>query len=397
MEGIKMTGSIYFRGRARGWAYQIFLGRDTSGKQRRVVASGFRTKKEAAAALRERIRELEEQTALTTGEPRTLRQVVLNFITQAERRLGRKTVERYRQMLPYFHAGLMETPVSEITTLMLEREYWRLRESGGRRRKTGDARPLSAKTVRGMAGLISAALNDAVRLGLIRSSPASAVKLPPTENKERRSLSPEELERYFAAAAGHWIEPILRLAAATGMRRGELLTLLWSDVDFAAGTITVSKSLEQTKAGLRVKETKTRTTRVIRIGPSAVEALRLQHALQDSWRRELGSDYRDQGLVFSAPDGGFLKPDTTTAEACRVAAKAGLKGVGLHTLRHTHGSMLLSAGVPLPTVSKRLGHANPNITAAVYAHALPSDEERAAEAFERVIRKVAEPRPERIQ
>jgi integrase len=392
-----MTGSIYFRGRARGWAYQIYLGRDASGKQLRVVGSGFRTKKEAAVAMRERIRELEEQAALTAGEPRTLRQVVLNFLADAERRLGKKTVERYRQMLPYFHAGLMETPVSEITTLLLEREYWRLRESGGRRRRTGEARPLSAKTVRGMAGLISAALNDAVRLGLIRSSPAGAVKLPPAENKERRSLSPEELERYFAAAAGHWIEPILRLAASTGMRRGEILALTWQDVDFAAGTITVSKSLEQTKAGLRVKETKTRTTRVIRIGPSAVEALRLQRALQDEWRRELGPDYIDQGLVFSAPDGGFLKPDSITAEACRIAERAGLKGVGLHALRHTHGSMLLSAGVPLPTVSKRLGHANPNITAAVYSHALPSDEERAAEAFEHVIRKVAEPRPERIQ
>jgi len=300
-------------------------------------------------------------------------------------------------MVPYFDAGLMETPVSEITTLMLEREYWRLRESGGRRRKAGDASSLAAKTVRGMAGLISAALNDAVRLGLIRSSPAGAVKLPPTENKERRSLTPEELESYFAAAAGHWVEPILRLAAATGMRRGELLALTWSDINFSAGTITVSKSLEQTRAGLRIKETKTRTTRVIRIGPSAVEALRLQRSLQDEWRRELGPDYRDHGLVFSAPDGGFLKPDTTTAEACRVAARAGLKGVGLHALRHTHGSMLLSAGLPLPAVSKRLGHANPNITAAVYSHALPSDEERAAEAFERVIRKVAEPRTEKIQ
>jgi len=59
--------------------------------------------------------------------------------------------------------------------------------------------------------------------------------------------------------------------------------------------------------------------------------------------------------------------------------------------------MLLSASLPLPAVSKRLGHANPNITAAVYSHALPSDEERAAEAFERVIRKGAELRPERIQ
>ncbi len=395
-----MTGSVFQRDRRRGWAYQIFLGRDEQGKQRRITASGFPTKREAAAALRERIRELEERAVLTSGEPRTLRQVILTYLQDAERRLAPKTVERYRYMLPYFDPQFLETPVAEVTTLMLEREYWRLRERGGRKRKTGEPRPLSAKTVRHMAGLVSAALNDAVRLGILRASPASAVKLPPATTTERRSLSPEELERYFAAAAGHWIEPVLRLAAATGCRRGELLALTWSDVDFAAGKITISKSLEQTKAGLRIKETKTRAVRVIRIGPSALDALRLQRALQDEWCRELGPDYRDQGLVFAAPDGSFLKPDTVTTEACRIALKAGLKGVGLHTLRHTHGSMLLSAGVPLPAVSKRLGHANPNITAAVYAHALPSDEERAAEAWERAItvpKSTSVQPPERVQ
>lgn len=380
-----MTGSLYNRGKSRGWAYQIYLGRDESGKQRRITKSGFPSKRAAADALRQHLVELGERAAAAPGAAATLGQILRLFLESAARRLSPKTIERYRTMVPYFDEGLLDTPVSEISTLMLEREYWRLREKGGHHRRTGEPRPLSAKTVRHMAGLVSAALNDAVRLGFLRSSPAAAVKLPPLENTERRSLNHRELECYFAAAAGHWMEPILRLAAATGARRGELLALTWSDCNLEQGILTISKSLEQTRAGLRVKETKTRQVRRIRIGPSAVQVLLEQRARNQEWRQAMGPDYRDQGLVFAGPDGGHLRPDTVTAEACRIARKAGLRGVGLHTLRHTHGSMLLSAGVPLPAVSKRLGHANANITAAIYSHALPQDEDRAVEAWERCV------------
>lgn len=387
-----MTGSLYNRGKSRGWAYQIYLGRDESGKQRRITKSGFPSKRAAADALRKHLVDLGERAAAAPGAAATLGQILRLFLESAARRLSPKTIERYRSMTPYFDEGLLDTPVSEISTLMLEREYWRLREKGGRHRRTGEPRPLSAKTVRHMAGLVSAALNDAVRLGFLRSSPAVAVKLPPLGNTERPSLNHRELECYLAAAAGHWMEPILRLAASTGARRGELLALTWSDCNLEQGILTISKSLEQTRAGLRVKETKTRQVRRIRIGPSAVQVLLEQKARNEEWRQAMGPDYRDQGLVFAGPDGGHLRPDTVTAEACRIARKAGLRGVGLHTLRHAHGSMLLSAGVPLPAVSKRLGHANPNITAAIYSHALPQDEERAVEAWERSI---AAAQPER--
>lgn len=389
-----MTGSVYNRGSRRGWAYQIFLGRDETGRQRRITKSGFRTRREAQAALHERLTELLKTPAPAEppnpGESITLRRILDVFFEGAARRIAPKTLERYRYMVPYFHEALLEAPVAELTTMTLEREYWRLRESGGRHRRTRQARPLSARTVRNMAGLVSAALNDAVRLGLIAANPAAAVRLPPTENVERRSLDAAELKRYLAAAAGHWIEPLLRVAAATGCRRGELLALTWDDIDLEAGVITISKSLEQTRAGLRLKETKTRQVRRIRIGASTIEALLEQRARNEEWRAAVGPGYRDAGIVFAAPDGGHLRPNSVTAEACRVARKAGLPGVGLHTLRHTHGSMLLSAGVPLPAVSKRLGHANPNITAAVYSHALPQDDERAVEAWERV----SQPRPE---
>jgi integrase len=100
-------------------------------------------------------------------------------------------------------------------------------------------------------------------------------------------------------------------------------------------------------------------------------------------REFFGPDYRsDLDLVFCAPNGDYLKPDSVTAKACLIAREAGLKGVGLHTLRHTHGSQLLSAGIPLPTVSKRLGHASTWVTANIYSHAIASDELAAAEKWD---------------
>ncbi len=97
-------------------------------------------------------------------------------------------------------------------------------------------------------------------------------------------------------------------------------------------------------------------------------------------RDECGSDYRsDFGLVFAAADGGYLNPDSVTAKACLIARRAALEGIGLHSPRHSHGSQLLSEGVPITTVSKRLDHSSVAITAAIYSHSLTRDEIAAAE------------------
>ena len=96
-----------------------------------------------------------------------------------------------------------------------------------------------------------------------------------------------------------------------------------------------------------------------------------------------GLDYRsDLKLVFASVDGDYLKPDSVTSEVCRFAKACGLKGISLDTLRHTHGSRLLSLGTPLPAVSKRLGQSSAKITANIYSHALPSDEEHIASRWD---------------
>ena len=94
--------------------------------------------------------------------------------------------------------------------------------------------------------------------------------------------------------------------------------------------------------------------------------------------------------MFCDPNGDYLKPDSVTAKACLIAKKAGLSDTSIHTLRHSHGSQLLSAGVPLPTVSKRLGYSSVYVTSTVYSHAMTKDETAAAETWDQSIKKSME-------
>jgi integrase len=181
------------------------------------------------------------------------------------------------------------------------------------------------------------------------------------------------------------------VAAGTGCRRGELLALTWADVNLFARVLSVSKSLEQTRVGLRVKPTKSEKPRPVELAQSTVEILKGVQASQEHYKKLYSDDYRaDRNLVFCTPDGDYLKPDSVTAKACLIAKKAGLKDTSIHTLRHSHGSQLLSAGVPLPVVSKRLGHTDVYTTARIYSHALAKDERAAADAWETSVHQVIE-------
>jgi len=147
--------------------------------------------------------------------------------------------------------------------------------------------------------------------------------------------------------------------------------------------MTVSKSLEQSKAGLRVKGTKTRKTREIKLPTTAVEALQAHRLEQVARYQQIAGVFEPQGnLVFGDDLGQYRSPSSVSTAATRMLKKAGFKNVSLHNLRHSFGSQLLSAGVSLPAVSSRLGHANTNVTAAVYSHALKQDEVQAADVWE---------------
>jgi integrase len=160
--------------------------------------------------------------------------------------------------------------------------------------------------------------------------------------------------------------------------------LRWGDVDLDSGAIRVQRAVEQTKAGLKVKAPKTRYgRRVIMLPGSVIKALRAHWLEQLESRFALGSGRPGlEDLVFTLPDGSQWGPDYLSRVWRLAMVALGLSRVGLHSLRHAHASALISAKVDVLTISRRLGHATPAFTLAVYGHLFANTDAAAAAAID---------------
>jgi integrase len=174
----------------------------------------------------------------------------------------------------------------------------------------------------------------------------------------------------------------------SGARRGELLAIRLTDIDLDRASLSIERSLEQTKAGLRFKPPKTACgRRTISLPPSAVTVLCEHRRRQLELRLALGLGRAEpETLLFSEPDGSPMAPDKLSWRWRNTCVSLKLPRVSFHALRHTHASMLIASGLDVVAISRRLGHANPNVTLAVYAHLFKKDDSTAADAVEAILR-----------
>jgi integrase len=377
------------------WRYQFTLGA-TRKDQKLIQQMGFATKQEAMAA--EAARRAEEQTrrAATGGVaaalPTTLAMLLAEFMKQyAEDNLAPKTIERYEEMAEYLSPELLGMTIGEITPLHLSREWARLLKSGGHTRKTKAPRAMKPKTVRNIAGLVSSAYLRAIKWGLATVNPVTHSDLPRLKKRAGLALLPSEQDLLTACSLGPWcLQTFLEMCVATGCRRGEVLALRWSDI--RNNKVFVDRSLCQTRDGLVYKTTKTEEPRDIALPPGTAGVLEAHRLRQDKFRWQFGPDYRaDLDLIFANSDGTELKPDSISATVSRICRRLGLpKGSSLHTVRHSHASILLEKGVAITTVSERMGHSSVRTTADIYSHALRGKDEEAAEIFGKVMQSARE-------
>jgi integrase len=248
---------------------------------------------------------------------------------------------------------------------------------------------LSSSTVNKIHTVLHKALGQAVRWSLIPRNPTDAVKAPRPAPEEMRPLSAEETRRLLEAAKGDRLEALYVLAVTTGMRRGELLGLKWSDVDLKNATVSIRRTLTRTDNGKRVAlgEPKTKKSRrTIRLTPQAVEALRSQLEQQLGQIEALGDHYDDQGLVFTIEAGTPINPSNLRQRSfAPLLKKAGLAHIRFHDLRHTCATLLLSKGVHPKFVQELLGHATIAITLDTYSHVMPGMGNQTAMAMEDVL------------
>lgn len=266
------------------------------------------------------------------------------------------------------------------------------------------------KTVRRTYTAMNAVMKAAEERRLIPENKCHGLKLPPAKAEEREHvLSYEETstflrilkeeipkrttkgEDFGKVYVSQELVAFFYLLIYTGARRGEIGALYWTDIDFDEGTISISKAVSRVKGGQYIKEPKTNAgIRKITVAEAALEELRLWRNEQIEQREKTKSPY-----VFTQEDGELMSLCTPTHKireiikyynrSCRAGEE--LPEIHLHDLRHTHASLLLSAGTDIATVSHRLGHSRTSVTLDIYTHALPANDRKATEIISEKIQK----------
>jgi integrase len=315
------------------------------------------------------------------GGPITFGGFLTNTWLPPKRRQVRATTAyRYAWFVErYINPSIGDIPLRPLRADHLDALYESLAAVGG-----GDGDGLAPKTILEVHMIVRAALYLAVERELVVRNVAHGARARrrPPARAAARAWNAEELRAFLTAARHHRLYAMLHLAAHTGMRRGEVVGLKWSDLDRSTSRLSISRTLQN--VGGRPVEfgVKTRSSRrTVDLDEQTVRQL-------DRWRRQLrceGLPHGPDDWMFCNNAGRFLNPESVSQLFDRIVRRTELPRIRLHDLRHTHAWLLLAAGAPIKVVSERLGHAHPAFTMHTYQHLLPGMSATAAEQFAAMI------------
>ncbi|HEX5349236.1 MAG TPA: site-specific integrase [Pseudonocardiaceae bacterium] len=227
----------------------------------------------------------------------------------------------------------------------------------------------SRRQIQYIHAVLRNALSNAEREELINRNAAKLVQIPTPRYKVGKGLPVSDVKRLLLAAKGTRFYPVYVLAATLGLRRGELLGLRWSDIDFTKNTLQIAQTVQRVSGRLIIDETKTDASDAVIPLPKITRAVLLEHQeLQITVRENAGELWTDHDLVFSTSIGTPIEPRNLNTHWEGIRARAGLPGVRLHDLRHTVVSLLLELGTPPHVVQAIARHADLDVTMRIYAH-----------------------------
>jgi integrase len=246
---------------------------------------------------------------------------------------------------------------------------------------------LSPRTIQYMHSVLRAALNQAVRWRMVHYNAAAMVSTPRVTRREVRALTPEEARRLLDAARGDRLEALYSVALALGLRQGEALGLMWSDLDFELGTLRVRRASQRIPHhGTQLVETKTeRSRRTLVMPPIVISALRSHRARQALERLAAGEHWVDLDLVFPSGRGTLADGPNVAHRFHKLLEQADLPSMRFHDLRHACASLLLVQGVHPRVVMETLGHSQISLTMNTYSHVLPALQQEAADKMQAVL------------
>lgn len=355
IESYKVRGETKYRFRA-------YLGTDpVTGKEIRIKQSGFDTRKEAQLACAEMVAKSKPSQAKSITYREMYEVWLESYQLDVKKSTLRQTEQIFRDhILPYF--GGMK--IRDITTLQCQQ--WTTEQA----KKAAEFNKRYA--------YMSKIFDFAVRQGVIDTNPAALVERPKKSKfvqirgRKMKFYTKDELKRFLELCderLPHQWAVFFRLLAYTGMRRGEALVLTWDDLDEQAHTIRICKTVTYGEGGAYISDTpKTdKSNRTIMIDD---ETLHLIQTLP-----------RDHDYIFPNSKGSYTTPSMVVKMMHKAVDESDLRYIPPHGLRHTHCSLLFSAGVSIPEVQDRLGHSDVKTTIDVYNHVYQSDKRQALDRF----------------
>ena len=370
--------------RGSTWTYVLYLGRDASGKKQQKWVGGHRTKKEAEDALVEALERMRTGMWVDPGVT-TLGEYLSEWLAAMESNVVDTTFRAYEQSMRNWvvpRLGLVR--LAEVSPMHLRSLQTELLRDGRVDGKGG----LAPRSVASCRRVLSQALKDAVRWGLLIRNPMDAVDPPRVVDAEMVTWSDTQARAFLDAVVGDRLYAMWVLFLTTGVRRGELAGLRWDDVDLDRATMAIVRNRVSAGRGKAVSTHQPKTRRGRRnvaLDVTSVEVLRAHRTAQLQERMRLGPAWVDSDYVFCGVDGAALHPDTITATFKSIIRDLDVPQIRLHDLRHTSATLALKAGVHPKVVSERLGHAAVSITLDLYSHVLDSMQAEAAEQIGDVV------------
>jgi integrase len=367
-------------GESFSWSYVVDVAQPGEKRKQRSKA-GFKTRKEAQAALNDVLGALQRGTYVGPSKTKLGDFLEDRWLPGIKGTVRPSTLSSYRlHVRAYIIPRLGSVQLQRLDGGAINAFYASLAEDG---RSDGNG-GLAPASVRRVHATLHRALKDAVRWDMLTRNPADAADPP----KVRANSAPEmttwtadELGRFLDSIADDPLYALWHTLASTGMRRGEALGLRRIDLDLDAGRASIRRALITIDYELHVSTPKTGKGRKIALDPRTVEALKAHRRRQVAEQLAMGEHYQDAGLVFARPDGTPIHPDRASKLFNGLVARSGLPRIRLHDLRHTHATIALRAGIHPKVVSERLGHASIVITLDTYSHAIPAMQSEAAETI----------------
>ncbi len=371
------------------WEGQITIGTDPgSGKQIRKTYTGKRQQevweKMQAASVSVHVGQYVDQTKLTV---KGWFEIWLSEYMADKKPL---TVQQYRSMSEtHIFPAIGAVKLAKLTAPQLQKFYNDLAKTGkmtkqknpktGKMETVNTGKPLSAKSIKNIHGIMSKALNTAVQQGIIKENIAVRVTVPKVIQTDVKPLTEEQQKAFFGAIQTHKFKSLYTVMMFTGLREAEALGLTWDCIDFKKGQIKVCRQLQRTPgkwSEWTFQPLKNSKTRIVKLSPYIIAILQEQKKQQkidklaagEFWQGFDNLEEQETDFVFTDKLGQHLHTETVYNNFKRIAAQIGAPEARVHDLRHTFAVISLQNGDDYKTVQDALGHATAAFTLNVYGH-----------------------------